>query len=291
MKNLGETMDVTVNGTRLFYEPVGSENNYPLIVLHGGPGLDHTEMTPWMDSLSDMFRLLYVDQRGQGRSERVDPATLTLPLLAADASGLAAALGLQHYALLGHSYGAFVALTHAIERGDASHYIISHGVASGSKMGPEVTANLASFEPVELREQVTQSWAMEASAKTQEDMAQLMKMQMPFHFASVESEGYRRYMSQPDRTVYSPEVLSYAAEHDYEIEYEDQLGKVQRPTLIFSGEFDRTCTPRAARDIHAGIAGSELVILPNVGHMSYIEDPEGYFGALRGFFERHPLPA
>jgi proline-specific peptidase len=287
----GKHVDVEVNGTRLFYQPVGSEHNYPLIVLHGGPGLDHTEMHPWMDSLSDVFRLLYVDQRGQGRSERVDPATLTLPLFAADIGGLAAALGLRHYAVLGHSYGAFVALTHAIERGEASHYIISHGTASFKKTGAEVEANLASFEPVELREQVTQSWALEASAKTQEDVALIMRMQMPFHFASVESEAYRRYMSEPDRAVYSPEVLAYTAAHEYEIEYEDQLGKVQRPTLIFSGEFDRTCTPRAARDLHAGIAGSELVILPNVGHMSYIEDPEGYFGAVRGFFQRHPLPA
>ena len=94
-----------------------------------------------------------------------------------------------------------------------------------------------------------------------------------------------------DRAVYAPEVLAYVAAHEYEIEYEDQLAKVQRPTLILSGEFDRTCTPRAARDLRAGISGSELVILPNAGHMSYIENPEGYFGAVRGFFQRHPLPA
>jgi len=284
-------MDITVNGTRLFYQPVGLEDNYPLIVLHGGPGLDHTEMHPWMDSLGDQFRLLYLDLRGQGRSERVDPATLTLTLFSDDISGLAAALGLRNYAVLGHSYGSFVALTHAIQRGEASHYIISHGTASFKKTGAEVEANLASFEPVELREQVTQSWALEPQAKTQEDMAKLMSMQMPFHFASVESDAYRRYMSEADRAVYAPEVLAYVAQHEYEIEYEDQLGQVRRPTLIISGEFDRTCTPRAARDLHAGIPGSELVILPNAGHMSYIENPEGYFGAVRGFFQRHPLPA
>ena len=168
-------MDVTVNGTRLFYQPVGADDNYPLIVLHGGPGLDHTEMHPWLDSLSDRFRLLYLDQRGQGRSERVDPATLSLSLFADDVSGLAAALGVRQYAVLGHSYGAFVALTHAIQRGEASHYIISHGTASFKKTGPEVEANLASFEPVELRERVTQSWALEASANAQEDMAKIME--------------------------------------------------------------------------------------------------------------------
>ena len=77
-------MDVTVDGVRFFYEPVGAEGKYPLIVLHGGPGVDHTMFRPWLDPLSDTFRLIYVDQRGQGRSERVDPATLTMSRYAED---------------------------------------------------------------------------------------------------------------------------------------------------------------------------------------------------------------
>ena len=158
-------MEAMIDGARIFYLPVGAEGNYPLIVLHGGPGLDHTEMHPWMDSLADTFRLIYVDQRGQGRSERVDPATLSLSRFAEDVSKLAAALGLRQYALLGHSYGSFVTLAHAVERGDASHYIISGGTASFTKTAPEIQANLASFEPVELREQVTQSWALEPTVR------------------------------------------------------------------------------------------------------------------------------
>src|SRR4051794_35647974 len=151
-------MDVTIEGARVFYEPVGPEENYPLIVLHGGPGLDHTEMHPWLDGLSDTFRLIYVDERGQGRSERVDPATLSLERFARDVTLLASALGLERYALLGHSFGAFIALTHAIEEGGAGHYIISGGTASFTKTGPEIQANLDAFEPVELWEQVKQSW-------------------------------------------------------------------------------------------------------------------------------------
>src|SRR5579863_8659734 len=120
-------MDAIIDGVRIFYTTVGAETNHPLIALHGGPGFDHTELAPWLDPLSDTFRLIYVDERGQGRSERVDPASLSLPRFAADVTKLAAALGLERYALLGHSFGSFIALAHAIERGDASHYIISGG--------------------------------------------------------------------------------------------------------------------------------------------------------------------
>jgi hypothetical protein len=74
--------------------------------------------------------------------------------------------------------------------------------------------NLDSFEPVELREQVTQSWALEPTVRTQEDFARVMEMQMPFHFMSSESEAYRRYMATAGQEVCAPEVLAYFSEHE-----------------------------------------------------------------------------
>src|SRR5215469_658857 len=129
-------MDIAIDGVNIYVLPIGAESNYPLFVLHGGPGLDHTEMFPWYNSLSDRFRLLYVDERGQGRSQRVDPATLTLNRFAQDITDLAAALNLREYAILGHSFGSFIALAHAIEQGGASHYVLSGCTASFTKTMP-----------------------------------------------------------------------------------------------------------------------------------------------------------
>ncbi len=281
-------MDVIIDDASIFYLPVGSPAKHPLIVLHGGPGLDHAEMHPWMDALADTFYMVYVDLRGQGRSERVDPGTLTLPRFAEDVTKLAQSLGFDRYAVLGHSFGSFVALAHAIEQGGASHYFLSAATASFTKSMPEIQANLDEFEPEELREDVKRSWALEPEVKTPEDFAEVMRLQMPFHFASVESEGFRRHLEAGDSTVYAPEVLAYVAGHDYAIEYEDRLWEIAEPTLILVGEYDRTCTPRAARDLHAGIVGSELVVIPEAGHQSYIEQPAMYFAAVRDFFVRHP---
>lgn len=284
-------MDIAVDGVNIFVKSVGDERNYPLFLLHGGPGLDHTEMWPWFDRLSDQFRLLYVDQRGQGRSQRVDPATLSLSRFAADVTALARALGLPRYAVLGHSFGSFVTLAHAIEQGDASHYVLSGCTASFTKTAPEIEHNLATFEPVALREQVTQSWALEPHARTQEDVAKIMDMQMAFHFATTTSDAYRRYMEveAEGRAVYSPEVLAYFATNQYAIEYEDQLRGIRAPTLVVTGRHDRTCTPRASHELHTGIPGSELVIVPDAGHMTYVEQPDIYFGAMSAFFALHPI--
>src|SRR5204863_7263715 len=101
------------DGYRMFVEELG--DGFPLVVLHGGPGMDHTMFRPWLDPLADELRLLYVDERGQGRSERVDPATLSLDVFARDVDLLADALGLERFALLGHSFGAIVATRHATE--------------------------------------------------------------------------------------------------------------------------------------------------------------------------------
>jgi proline-specific peptidase len=282
-------LDISLDGTTIFVLPVGAESNYPLFVIHGGPGLDHTEMNPWLDSLSDTFRLLYIDLRGQGRSQRVDPATLTLSRFALDVTKLAEVLKLPNYAVLGHSFGSFVALAHAIEQGSASHYVLSGCTASFTKTAPEIQYHLETFEPVELRDQVTRSWALEVEAKTQEDVARLMAMQMPFHFATTQSEGYRRYLRDEaqERAIYAPEVLAYFSANEYAIEYEDQLGVITKPTLVMTGAYDRTCTPRASRELHAGIPGSELLIVPDAGHMTFIEQPDIYFSTVRAFFARH----
>ena len=88
------------DGYNLNVEEVGS--GFPLIVLHGGPGMDHSMFRPYLDPLGDDYRVLYVDERGQGRSERVDPARLSLEVFARDVDLLAEALELEEFALLGH---------------------------------------------------------------------------------------------------------------------------------------------------------------------------------------------
>src|SRR5947199_10774214 len=125
---------------RIFVEELG--DGFPLLLLHGGPGLAHTMFRPWLDPLADEFRLLYVDERGQGRSDRVDPATLTLSVWARDVDQLAEALELDRFALLGHSFGAIITTTHAIELGTAAGYVISGGGDASAALDADVKASL-----------------------------------------------------------------------------------------------------------------------------------------------------
>jgi proline iminopeptidase len=262
------------DGYRLFVEEVG--DGFPLILLHGGPGLDHTMFRPWLDELADEFRLLYVDERGQGRSDRVDPATLTLSVWAHDVDLLTEALGLDRFALLGHSFGAIIATAHAIERGTAAGYVISGGGDSSAALDADLSASLEALG--EGGAAIAKSWQDEKTVQTEAEFAALMATQMPFHFAGAVPPDFGA------ATLYAPEVLRHAASMGYgDFDYPPHLERVSKPTLVIVGEHDRTTTPRAARVLHEGIRESKLVVIPSVGHMSYVEAPAPYIVAVRAF--------
>src|SRR5690349_24847595 len=165
-------MLVDVGDTRLHVTERGA-GDLALFILHGGPGLDHTMFGSHLDALGDRVRLLLVDERGTGRSEPSAPETWDLTHHAADLEAMAGTLGLERYAVLGHSYGAFIALQHAVDfPARPAATIVSSGLPSERFLG-HVEEQLAAFEPVELREQVTASWAREAEARTPDDVAEL----------------------------------------------------------------------------------------------------------------------
>src|SRR6266516_2841593 len=257
------------DGYNLNVEEVGS--GFPVIVLHGGTGLDSSMFRPYLDPLGDEYHLLYVDERGQGRSQRVDPATLSLQAFARDVDLLAETLELDSFALLGHSFGAIIATYHATELGTAAAYVISAGGDSSAALDALGDGGKA----------IAQSWEDEKTVETDAQLMQLLRDQLPFHFHGEPPPGYA------EQTVPSPEVLRHFANAGYgDFDYRPKLKNVDKPTLVIVGEYDPTTTPRAARVLHEGIADSELHVVPDAGHLSFVEQPDDYISAVRDFLSR-----
>jgi proline iminopeptidase len=277
---------VQADDTRLFVAERGS-GPIPLFVLHGGPGLDHTMFGAHLNDLGATCRLLFVDLRSQGRSDPAPRATWTLARLAADVDALAASLGLEHYAVLGHSFGAFVALQHAVDlAGRPIATIVSAGVPAMSYLDA-VDENLARFEPESLRAQVTSSWAREADASTPEQCREILSDQLPFHFRDPLDPRIEAMRAGLDEMVFTPEVLRAAASEGYgDIDVEQRLGEVTHPVLVLAGRHDRTCTVAAAAAIAGGIPGAELSVFEDSAHMMFIEEQTGYVAAIEDFLRR-----
>jgi proline iminopeptidase len=237
-----------------------------------------------LDPLGDAVRLLLVDQRAQGRSDR-DPApeTWTLDWMARDVGALTAGLGLDRYAVLGHSYGAFVALQHAADNpaGPAAT-IVSSGLPS-SRWLENLDETLAAFEPAELREQVQTSWAREPEASTEADVEALLRDQLPFHFR----DPYDPRMTLSPDARYAPEMLAHVSANGFGgLDVEDRLGDIVHPVLVLTGRHDRLCTPAAAEFMAERIPGAELAIFEDSAHMAFVEEPEAYLRVVRDFLTR-----
>ena len=279
---------IPVDDTQLYAVERGPEDAFPLLVLHGGPGLDHTMFGSHLDALAETYRLVLVDGREQGRSARgTDPGTWTLQQHARDVSAVAASLGASRYAVLGHSFGAFVAVQHAADfPGAAVATIISSGVPSTRYM-EAVEEGLAVFEPEELREQVTRSWADEATAQTQEDCRALLVDQMPWHFKDPRDPRIAEVCAGLEDMVFSPEVLRASSLEggDLAIEVEDALPFVTQPVLVLVGRHDRTCVPAAAERMAELIPGSELHVFEQSGHMTFVEQEQEYVRVVRRFLD------
>jgi proline iminopeptidase len=106
---------IPVRGTRLFVEVYGDPGAPAVLYLHGGPGMSCHEFTQWQSTaLGRGLRLIALDQRGVLRSDPIGAdEPISEDLLVEDCEALREALGLESWALLGHSFGGRLALRYA----------------------------------------------------------------------------------------------------------------------------------------------------------------------------------
>src|SRR5512144_866008 len=100
-----------IRDVSLFVKVMGQ--GYPLLLMHGGPGLDHTSLLA-LQPLADQFTLVFYDHRCNGRSAGAELSSMTFENLTADADALRQKLGFAQWAVLGHSFGGNVALEYAL---------------------------------------------------------------------------------------------------------------------------------------------------------------------------------
>ena len=249
----------------------------PLVLLHGGPGLDGSVFFPEIGALAaDGVRVLAVDHRGNGRSDAGDRARWTVPQMADDVEALIGALGLARPIVMGHSFGSFVAQQHMAAHGTAAGYIFMGTVDSVDEL-LKIDERLAAFEPVALREQVARSWAGETTVQTAAEAAQLMRDQLPFHVAEPEGELVRRMQENLGEMVFSPDVMRhFATGGEYGlVDNRERLSELDIPVLVLSGEHDRTTPAASAHRLAELLRDADEVVIPGAAHMLLQEQPGG----------------
>ena len=212
----------------LYLEVVG--DGAATLVLHGGLGVDHSVYRSF-DALADVLQLIYVDHRGNGRSARPDPATLTMAGWADDALAVGwAVAGDRPLVVIGHSYGGFIAQELAIRRPDAVAALVLVSTTPGQLGADEQLAPPGPPVPPAFAEMLS------TAPETDDDLAAAMAALAPAYVHRADPQTLRSAMSS---TVFSASAAGRGFEVLAEWSSVDRLASITAPTLVLAGRHDR----------------------------------------------------
>jgi proline-specific peptidases, Bacillus coagulans-type subfamily len=279
---------VDAHGLLIYYVEFGE--GAPLVVLHGGPGAEHSYFLPWLMPLARHHRLIFIDERGSGQSERLqDVSKYTIEAMADDVEAVRVALKLGKIDLLGHSCGGVLAQAYALKyQQNLNHLILNSTFASTTEMNKVLAREKAQMPPEKLKRlnELEHAGLFGKGAVWEHG-------RYPAEYAKLAwGDGYFPYLygARPDSN-YDPEHGNAPTNWELyremwgshgefvidgnlkSVEYFDKLVTIKVPTLILVGDHDE-CDPSLSRQMYDRIAGSKLVILPDSGHMNFIDQPE-----------------
>lgn len=239
-------MHVLVNGVRLFFDVEGTKlvpdgpvmrEKPVLLMLHGGPGADHSIYRPAYSALSDVAQIVYLDHRGNGRSEDGPRERWNLAQWGDDVAAFCEVLGIDRPIVLGASFGGMVALSTATRHPGLPCKLIL--ISTEARGGSYLERRVALFE---------RFGGPEAGALARR---RFMEPNKPWEMAEREAwfriaiPAYVRIARDPDqarRAVNRPDVgLHWFARPDGESDKFDMLpdlGRIRCPTLVIGGEDD-----------------------------------------------------
>jgi len=284
------------HGVLIYYMIVG--RGAPLLIVHGGPGASHDYFLPYLLPLARHNRLIFIDERGSGKSEKLeDPKGYTVENMVEDVEAVRQALALGKISLLGHSYGGVLAQAYALKyQNNLSHLILASTFPSAKQMNDVFVRMKEKMSP-DLRERID---AMEKKGLFGQGLDYRKNRYTDEYMIAAWGEGYFPYLYQnhPDPTddpvqngVMSWDLYREMWGSDGEfvidgnlksVEYVDRLPSIHVPTLIIAGDHDE-CDPSLSQEMHEKIASSRIVILPKSGHMTFVDQPNLFLRSVDAF--------
>lgn len=273
---------LSLDGGRLFYQAVGTGD--PIVVVHGGPGLDHRYLRPGLDVLASLGSVVYYDQRGTGRSEfELTEDAITWDAFVEDIDRLRQVLGHDRITVVGHSFGGLLALDYARRYPDRTRALI---LLNTVEPGPRWQA---------------EARARQQAARTPADSAAMADLVGTEAFQARDAATMSRYYRLAFRAVVrdaaridaldldldgrtarqGPEVATLLGGSMGAIDWWDSLGEVRVPTLVVHGRAD--APPQAmARALADAFPRGRLAEL-DTGHFPWVEDPASLIEAISSF--------
>jgi proline iminopeptidase len=283
-------MFASVRGTRIYFDVEGmglvpdgtAMRERPVaMVIHGGPGGDHSGFKPGYTPLAARMQLVYFDHRGQGRSDAADPASYTLDENVEDMEALRHHLGLGPIVSIGTSYGGMVAMAHAARYPDAVSHLVLIVTAAHGGFVARAEAFVREHGTDEQREVCATLWA--GGFGSEAEMRRYYRAMGPLYARSYDAAAAEAGRA---RTIHSPEPLNRAFGPDgflRRFDLRPELSRITAPTLVVAGRHDWICPPAFSEEIASLIPGADLRIFERSSHSIRGDEPEAMVDAILGF--------
>lgn len=271
---------MSVRDVSLYVEVMG--NGYPLLLMHGGPGVDHHTMLP-LRPLSDRFKLIFYDHRCNGRSEGAEVQTMTWENLTADADALRQSLGFERWAVLGHSFGGMVALEYALRYPRHLSHLVLMDTCGDSwwvqRNAPQILAKRG-YNAATVR---TAERFYNGEITPDEFMSCVRKLSGAYYHR-LNPVQLIRDIAVGMRMKTSPEALIFGYGQLLKgWTVMDRLNEVSVPSLVIAGRDDFQFPPEHQARLAAGIPNARLEIIERAGHNVQTERPANVIEALENF--------
>ncbi len=271
---------MSVRDVSLFVKVIGK--GYPLVLMHGGPGLDYTTLLP-LQPLADQFTLIFYDHRCNGRSNGADVSSMTWENLTADADVLRQALGFEKWAVLGHSFGGNVALEYALRyQQNISHLVLMDTGGDQwwvNRNAPELLAKRGfSTDTVQAARRF-----YNGQLTPGEFLPIFLKFSSAYNYNN-SLLGLAGNIISGHMPKTRPEALIYGYSqllNGWTVM--DRLGEIHVPTMVMAGRFDFLFPTEHQVALAAGIANARLEIIECAGHNPQMERTAEVIESIKNF--------
>lgn len=261
------------HGVQLYVEETGNPNGRPIVFIHGFSQCRLAWRKQMTSDLARDFRLVAMDIRGHGLSQKPEDAYEESQSWADDIEGVIVDLNLDQPVLCGWSYGGIIICNYLQAYGEDSIAGINL-VGAVSKLGTEAALAVIGSD---FRALVPGFFSYDV----EESVHSLQKfLRLCVHAEPTPEDAYFFLGYNVTVPPYVRQGLfSRTVSHDH------LLPRLRKPVLITHGQADAIVLPAAAEQHAAAIPHAQLSLYPNVGHAPFWEEPERFNRELRTFVE------
>jgi pimeloyl-ACP methyl ester carboxylesterase len=271
-------------GQQVHYRDQGERGGPAIILIHGANASLQT-WEPLVRTLGTDYRVVTLDLPGHGLTGATPDTDYSAEGMMAAVDVVAAKLALDHFILGGNSMGGWVSWRYAIDHPDrVDALLLIDAAGMPLRKGEKAPPSNVGFRVLEypfgrwLATQITPRMLVEQSLRGSVEKQAIVDDKMIDRYWEL-----LRFPGNREATV-------LRARMNREPAMAARVGEIKAPTLILFGDKDRLINPSAAQTFNERIAGSEVVLLPGIGHLPMEEAPDATAAAIADFLKRRLVP-